>query len=385
MTDTIVKVYRTLRESTSSHFTEIEGYPEKKQTSLGRLRRGSTVQAAGENFRVVSLIGPGYKKSHAADCALCARVPGVWSRVQFNPVSPASPARIPMKSMPIKSVIAVLLLVSVAGAQNLESDLPYAEPAHERQVLDIYTPDNARNLPVVFWIHGGGWQTGDKTSVQLKPRIFTERGYVFVSTNYRLLPHVEMEEIFRDVAKSLGWVHKNIALHGGDPTRIFVMGHSAGAQLAALMCIDERYLRAEGVPFEVLKGCVPVDGDTYDLPAMIVTAELRQTVHGLPLPTFGHRVKFGNDPKKHIEYSAVTHVAKGKGIPPFLILHVSGHPDVTAQARRLGIALQEAEVPVKVFGAPETTHRKLNADLGVPDDPATRELYKFLDPLTGAK
>jgi acetyl esterase/lipase len=159
------------------------------------------------------------------------------------------------------------------------------------------------------------------------------------------------------------------------------MGHSAGAQLAALLCIVDRYLKAEGVPFEVLRGCVPVDGDTYDLPAMIMTAELRQTVHGLPLPTFGHRVKFGNDPKKHTDFSAVTHVAKGKGIPPFLILHVAGHPDVTAQARRLGAVLQAAEIPTTVFGAKETTHNKLNADLGLPDDPATQELFKFLGPL----
>jgi acetyl esterase/lipase len=274
-----------------------------------------------------------------------------------------------------------LLLASVAQAQNLKSDVPYAEPAQERQVLDIYAPDNAKDLPVVFWIHGGGWQTGDKTSVQLKPRVFTERGFVFVATNYRLLPHVEMDVLIRDVAKSLGWVHKNIARHGGDPKRIFVMGHSAGAQLAALICIDDRYLKAEGVAFDVLQGCVPVDGDTYDVPAIITTAEIRQTVHGLPLPEFGHRVKFGNDPKKHIDFSAVTHVAKGKGIPPFLILHVAGHPDVTAQARRLGAVLKEAEIPVQVFGARETTHNKLNADLGLPDDPATKELFTFLEPL----
>lgn len=278
----------------------------------------------------------------------------------------------------MRTALAFLLFVSVAHAQELKSNIPYAKPAHERQVLDIYTPQEGENLPVVFWIHGGGWQTGDKTSVQIKPRVFTERGYVFVSTNYRLLPHVEMGVLIRDVAKSLGWVHKNIGKHGGDPRRILVMGHSAGAQLAALLCIDERYLSAEGVSFDVLKGCVPVDGDTYDLPAMIMTAEFRQTVHGLPLPKFGHRVKFGNDPRKHIDFSAVTHVAKGKGIPPFLILHVGGHADVTAQARRLGNALRESQIPVKVFGARETTHNKLNANLGVPDDPATQELYKFL-------
>jgi acetyl esterase/lipase len=281
----------------------------------------------------------------------------------------------------MKTALALMLLVSVAQAQNLTSNVPYADPAHERQVLDIYAPDDAKDLPVVFWIHGGGWQTGDKTSVQIKPQFFTELGFVFVATNYRLLPDVEMGVLIRDVAMSLGWVHKHIDRYGGDPTRIFVMGHSAGAQLAALLCIDHRYLVAEGVPWDVLGGCVPVDGDTYDIPAIIVTAEIRQTVHGLPLPTFGHRVKFGNDPKKHIDFSAVTHVAKGKGIPPFLILHVAGHPNVTAQARRLGNVLKEADIPVKVFGARETTHSKLNADLGLPDDPATKQLIQFLRPL----
>ncbi len=280
----------------------------------------------------------------------------------------------------------VLLLLSLAqlqncDAQNLKSNIPYFEPAHERHVLDIYAPDDAKDLPVVFWIHGGGWQHGDKSDVQMKPRVLAERGFVFVSTNYRLLPDVDMDVLIRDVAKALGWTHKHIADHGGDPERIFVMGHSAGAQLAALLCIDDRYLKAEGVPFDVLKGCVPVDGDTYDLQPIILTAEFRQIVYGKPLPTFGHRQKFGNDPKKHVDFSAVTHVAKGKHIPPFLILHVAGHPDTTAQARRLGEVLKDAEIPATVFGARETTHNKLNADLGLPDDPATKELFRFLDAL----
>ncbi len=156
------------------------------------------------------------------------------------------------------------------------------------------------------------------------------------------------------------------------------MGHSAGAQLAALMCIDDRYLKAEGVPFSALKGCVPVDGDTYDIPAMIETAETRRRAHGEPLPTFGHRQKFGNDPEKHRDYSAVTHVAKGKGIPPFLILYVADHPDVSAQARRLAAVLKAAEVPVTAFGARETNHTKLNDNLGTPGDPATKALDDFV-------
>ena len=285
----------------------------------------------------------------------------------------------------MKTTFAFLLLLSTVQAQNLTSNIPYADAAHERQVLDVYAPDGAEKLPVVFWIHGGGWQTGDKTDVQIKPRVFGEHGFVFVSTNYRLLPHVDMGVLIQDVAKSLGWVHRNIARYGGNPSQILVMGHSAGAQLAALLCIDDRYLKAEGVPFDVLKGCVPLDGDTYDLPAIIMTVEIRQTVHGLPLPEFGHRVKFGNDPGKHLDYSAVTHVAKGKGIPPFLILYVAGQPDTTAQAQRLGSALKAAEVPAEVFGAPETTHSQLNANVGVPGDPATEELFKFLGPLAGAQ
>jgi arylformamidase len=279
----------------------------------------------------------------------------------------------------LSTLLFLLVAAAAVRAQEVKRDIPYANPAHKRQVLDVYSPAGAKDLPVVFWIHGGGWQTGDKTDVQIKPKWFTEKGFVFVSTNYRLLPAVDMGTLVRDVAKAAGWVHKHIAEYGGDPKRMLVMGHSAGAQLAALLCTDERYLKAEGVPLTDVKGCVPVDGDTFDIPAIIEVAETRWRVHHLPRAKFGHREKFGNDPAKHKDFSAVTHVAKGKGIPPFLILHVANHPDTTAQARRLGNVLKDAGIPVRVFGARETTHRKLNADLGKPDDAATKALSEFLD------
>jgi arylformamidase len=272
-----------------------------------------------------------------------------------------------------------LVFLSAAQAQEIKRDIPYADPPHERQVLDIYSPQGAKNLPVVFWIHGGGWQAGDKSSVQHKPQAFVDKGFVFVSTNYRLLPDVDMATIVRDIAKSIRWVHDHIAEHGGDPKRLLVMGHSAGAQLAALVCIDDRFLKAEGLSLDIIQGCVPVDGDTYDVPAIIETAETRRRVHGLPQAKFGHREKFGNDPEKHRDFSAVTHVAQGKGIPPLLILHVAEHPDTTAQAQRLGNALKEASLPVTVFGAKETTHNKLSADLGLADDPATKALFEFVN------
>jgi len=268
-----------------------------------------------------------------------------------------------------------------ATAQEVKRDLPYANPAHERQVLDVHSPKGAKNLPVVVWIHGGGWQAGDKAGVQLKPQLFMDRGLVFVSINYRLLPAVDMATIIQDVAKAIGWVQSHIAEYGGDPKRLFVMGHSAGAQLAAIVCTDERYLKAEGVPLTSIKGCVPVDGDTFDVPAIIEVAETRWKTHGLPPSKFGHREKFGNDPAKHKDFSAVTHVVKDKGIPPFLIIHVADHPDTSAQAKRLGAVLKNAGIPVTLYGGKETSHNKINADLGKPDDPGTKALFEFLDPI----
>src|SRR5262249_53873554 len=195
-------------------------------------------------------------------------------------------------------LIAVAFL-SEAPAQEVKRDIPYTDTADKLQVLDVYSPKDARGLPVVFWIHGGGWQTGDKKEVQVKPQAFTDKGFVFVSTNYRLLPSVDMATIVRDVAKAVRWVHDHIAENGGDPNRLLVMGPSAGAQLAALICTDERYLKAEGLSLAIVKACVPVDGDTYDVPAIIETAETRWRVHHLPPAKYGHREKFGNDPEKH--------------------------------------------------------------------------------------
>ncbi len=150
--------------------------------------------------------------------------------------------------------------------------------------------------------------------------------------------------------------------------------------MAALLCTDDRYLKTEGVPFSVLKACVPVDGDTYDLPAMIATGETRRRLHGQPEPKYGHRLKFGTE-EQHRDFSAVTHVAANKNIPPFLILHVAEQPDNAAQAYRLGAVLKAAGITAKVFSARETSHSQINANLGLPNDPATKELYSFLDTL----
>jgi acetyl esterase/lipase len=173
----------------------------------------------------------------------------------------------------------------------------------------------------------------------------------------------------QDVAKAIRWVHDHARDYGGDPNTIIVMGHSAGAQLAALVCTDERYLKAEGLSFAVLKGCAPVDGDTYDVPLQIRTVEKRRADI--------YRIKFG-DEKMQKELSPVTHVAKGKNIPPFLILHVADHAETRAQSQRLANALQAAGVPATAYPAEGKNHTTINADLGLSGDRPTPEMFGFL-------
>jgi acetyl esterase/lipase len=271
------------------------------------------------------------------------------------------------------------LISSVAPGQSaprIERDIPYAEPRNERQLLDIYAPAGAARLPVVVWVHGGGWMRGGKEDMNHKPAAFTEKGFLFVPVNYRFIPAVTMDTIVRDVAKAVGWVHRNIASRGGDPAQILLMGHSAGAQLAALLAIDSRYIEAEGVPRSSIKGCVPVDGDTYDVPLQVATAAARRKSLNQPPPKMGHPEKFGNLERQR-ELSAVNHVAPNRGIPPFLLLHVASHTDTTAQAYRLWAALDQSGVPATLFGAEETDHVKLDRDLGLPADPATQALFAF--------
>jgi arylformamidase len=277
----------------------------------------------------------------------------------------------------------LLLLLATFLPLHAQRNIPYAQPQNERQLLDIFTPAQGSGHPVVVWIHGGGWMRGSKEEVGHKPAAFTERNMVFVPINYRFVPHVAMPDIVRDAARAVGWVHANIAKHGGDPTRIFLMGHSAGAQLAALLCTDTRYLEAERVPRHVIRGCVPVDGDTYDVPLQIATSTARRLGQKQPPPRMGYADKFGDFAAQR-ELSAVNHVAANRGIAPFLLLHVADHPDTTAQAYRLWAALDQAGIPATRFAAADSDHVKLDADIGLPTDPATKVLFEFTGAILAA-
>ncbi len=171
------------------------------------------------------------------------------------------------------------LVVSLVGGQALlaadarvERNVPYAKPGDSQRSLDVYAPAQGADHPVVVWIHGGGWHKGDKAAVQEKPRAFVERGYVFVSIGYRLMPQAKgPAEQADDVAAAIAWVHKHTREYGGSPERIFVMGHSARAHLAALVCTDDTYLKRHGLSLANTAGCVPVDTAVYDVPAQVAS------------------------------------------------------------------------------------------------------------------
>jgi acetyl esterase/lipase len=275
---------------------------------------------------------------------------------------------------PLRLITALLPLLLApplpAAGLKVHRDLAYAAPKNKRQTLDVYAPGKGKDHPVVVWIHGGGWQAGDKVDVQKKPQAFADKGFVFVSINYRLLgDKVTIKQMAGDVARAIRWAHDHARDYGGDPNRMFVMGHSAGAQLAALVCTDGRYFKAEKLSPSVIKGCVPVDGDTYDVPMQIRTVEKKRAER--------YKMKFG-DAASQKDLSPVTHVARGKGIPPFLILHVAGHPETRAQSQRLARALRGAGVSATVYPAEGKTHGTINSDLGRPDDKPTRALFEFL-------
>ena len=273
----------------------------------------------------------------------------------------------------MKTILALLLLASTAFAADpqVQRDVAYVEPKNERRLLDVFAPIEGKNHPVIVWIHGGGWTKGSKDGMQKKPQAFTEKGFVFVPINYRFVPNVTIKEMTADIAKAIRWVHDHTKEFGSDPNSIFVMGHSAGAHLAALVCTDDRYLKAEGLSLTIIKGCVPIDVSVYDIPK-----RLRDGGSVSP-ETF--KAVFGETEEIQREVSPAAHVAKGKNIPSFLILHVADRADTKAQSDWLAGKLTEAGVSAKVVAAEGKNHGSINSDLGMPDDRPTKELFEFLD------
>jgi acetyl esterase/lipase len=141
----------------------------------------------------------------------------------------------------------VTVLNALAPKQGISEtrDVPYA--TGERHGLDIYAPAGAANAPVVVFIYGGGWKDGDKAVYRFAGAALAARGFVTVVPDYRVFPAVRFPVFIQDAAAAVAWTRSHIAGHGGDPRRLFLMGHSAGAHIAAMLTLDRQWLGAEGL------------------------------------------------------------------------------------------------------------------------------------------
>lgn len=137
--------------------------------------------------------------------------------------------------------------------------------ADPRQKLDVYVPAMrpAGSLPVVVFFYGGGWVDGDRGDYAFAGRAFAAQGFVAVVADYRLVPQVRFPTFVQDGALAVKWVRDNIARHGGDPKRIALSGHSAGAYIAAMLALDTRFLSAVGVDPKIIRGAALLSGP-YD-------------------------------------------------------------------------------------------------------------------------
>ena len=146
----------------------------------------------------------------------------------------------------------------VAATSRVLLDVPYGDDYWQR--LDLYLPAQAglRDLPVLLFLHGGGWSNGYKEWMGFMAPCFTDLPAIFVSVGYRLLPNVRFPAPFDDTVAALAWVHANIARHGGSPDRLFISGHSAGGHLSALATLRRDALAAAKLPDDVVKACFPV-------------------------------------------------------------------------------------------------------------------------------
>ena len=224
---------------------------------------------------------------------------------------------------------------------------------HQRQRVDVYEPKGAvEELPLVLFIHGGGWQMGNAALVQQKPQHFSAARIYFASAGYRLLPDHPVEEQAKDVGLALQALVAQADLIGFDPSRIVLMGHSAGAHLAALVATDPQYA---GSAFDAIRGVVLLDGAGYDIAKNIEDAGFQARRI--------YETAFGFDEARHRALSPITHVG-GPDAPNWLALYVAERGNAGAQAEMMVAALSKAGASAQAISIAGTDHGRMNRDIG---------------------
>jgi acetyl esterase/lipase len=163
------------------------------------------------------------------------------------------------------SPVSVLNLAIPRSGYRIVRDLPYG--SDPRQKLDFYIPDRVNaKAPVILFFYGGSWETGSKDMYLGFGQAFASQGIVVAVADYRLYPQVHYPEFLRDGARAFAYVHAHAAEYGGDPDRLFVAGHSAGAYIAAMLAADPEYLRAANADPTWVHGVIGIAGPYNFLP-----------------------------------------------------------------------------------------------------------------------
>ena len=183
--------------------------------------------------------------------------------------------------------------------------------ADNKDRLDLYLPEGRTNVPVIVSYYGGALTAGDKSEHAFVGQRFASAGIATVVVNYRLSPGVTHPAHIKDAAASFAWVKRHIAEYGGNADRIFVIGHSAGAYLAALLATDERYLAAHKLSLRDIRGAVPVSA-FYWVERTGVAPDRDKSV-------------WGTDRKVWVDASPAHHLHAR--VPPMLILYADGDED----------------------------------------------------------
>lgn len=245
------------------------------------------------------------------------------------------------------------------------SDIPYVagDAVGPKQRLDLYLPLNAQGrVPVVISAPGGGLVEGDKANDAFLGERLAAAGFATAVVNYRLSPEVGHPGHVEDLAAAVGWVHRSIAELGGDPDRLFVIGHSAGAYLAALLATDLRYLTAQAVPLAKLRGIAAISGFYW----VERVAPQRD------------RKIWGDDEAGWSAASPAQHLHDR--LPPALFVYADGD-DADRRAQNIDIA-QAAKAAgsthVESLQIAGRDHRSLWTRLADPEDTLALQLLAFL-------
>ena len=226
-----------------------------------------------------------------------------------------------------------------------------------RHKFDLYLPKGAKNYPVFFFIHGGGWTGGNKNSFGPIGKMFASHGIAFVSINYRLTPTVKHPDHAKDAAEAFAWTVANVGKDGADTKRIFVAGHSAGGHLAALLGTDESYLKAHKLGLGNIKGVVPISG-VFD-----VTADHLARIFG------EEDIRKAASPMSHL----------GDKMPPFLVLYASKEiAALDKQAVMFGKAVEAKNRKIAVKKIEDRDHGSIMFKIANSDDEATKAIFAFI-------